>query len=274
MQYTQKQFADSRQLLYAWFTAMHTRVDLMIFDETAREDLVEIAEKIESEILRIESFTNRFDSDSELSLINKNAFQSEMKVSNEMFQIINECMLYNQQTFGFFDITVNSHNKFRQGAINIQLNPVESSIRYSHPDVQLDVSGFIKGYVMRSVSNILKAENIDNSLVNIGNSSILAIGSHPYGKAWKISRPDSDNNENCELLNECLTTSGNTAKTEWKTIHPLSGNAIEKVEAVSVITDDPVVGEVLSTALYVTNEAESELILKSFKARKVEWKSL
>lgn len=240
----------------------------MIFCTNAsRTDLKDIALNISNQIAGIEAFANRFDEKSELSKLNANAYKNEVPVSEELFRIIAGCQEYNKQTSGYFDITVNSLNGFRGGAAAVQLNAEKQSIRFLHPDVLLDLSGFIKGYALRAVRLTLEKENINNALISMGNSSVLAIGNHPFGKGWKVGQPEADTNTGCVLYNECLTTSGNKAYTTWPVMDPLSGKAVETKMAVSVITDDPAVGEVLSTALYVAEDDQKAVLLKKFNAK-------
>lgn len=244
---------------------MFTRVDIVIYDSATRKDLMGIVEKIEAEIARHESIGNRFDDKSELSIINRNAYQNEMPVSDELFRIIRECMEYNKKSLGYFDITVNSLNGFRNGAEAIELNKQKQTIRFLHPDIRLDLSGFIKGHALRSVLGILKAGNISNALVNLGNSSVFALGNHPYGNGWKINI--SGTNAECVLCNECLTTSGNESGKQWPVKHPLTGEAPENKQPVSVITTDPAIGEAVSTAAYLAGATDLNIILKRFNAK-------
>lgn len=251
--------------MYAWFSAMFTRVDIVIYDSATRNDLMGIVEKIEAEIARQESIGNRFDDKSELSIINRNAYQNEMSLSDELFNIISECLEYNKKSLGYFDITVNSLNGFRKGTESIELDEQKHTIRFLHPDVKLDLSGFIKGYALRSAVGILKAENINNALVNLGNSSVCALGNHPYGQGWKVNIPGTD--AECVLHNECLTTSGNEPGKQWPVTNPATGEAAEAKQPVSVITTDPAIGEAVSTAAYLANPSDLSVILKQFGAR-------
>lgn len=244
---------------------MFTRVDLIIYDSATRNDLTGIVEKIEAEIVRIETIGNRFDDKSELSLVNRTAYPDGIAVSPDLFQIISECVDYNTKSLGYFDITVNSLNGFRKGIEAIGLNEQNQTIRFLHPDVRLDLSGFIKGYALRSVVAILKAGNISNALVNLGNSSVYALGNHPFGRGWKIGIPGT--NSECTLHNECLTTSGNEPGKQWPVTNPTTGEAIEAKQPVSVITTDPAMGEAVSTAAYLASETELSVILKQFEAK-------
>lgn len=267
MQLSQKILSDNKQLFYAWFSAMFTRVDLIFCTEAEREDLKDIAQDISDQIDRIEAMANRFNEGSELSKLNAGAYENEMSVSEELSDILADCRMYHQQSLGYFDITVNSLNGYRGGAAAVQLNAERQTVRFLHPDVQLDLSGYIKGYALRIVKQLLEKENITDALVSMGNSSVFALGNHPFGKGWKVSRPETDKETSCVLFNECLTTSGNKAQTKWPVLNPLSGKADEEKSPVSVITDDPAVGEVLSTALYVADEEQRAVFLKNFEGR-------
>jgi thiamine biosynthesis lipoprotein len=271
MQYFNKILPDNKKLFYAWFSAMFTRVDLMIYADATREDFEVIANKIEIEIARIELFANRFDETSELSNINKNAYENEIYVSEELFKIIADCQIYNSLTLGYFDITINSFNHYAEGAKSIQLDKQKQTIKFLHPDVQLDLSGFIKGYALQSVREMLKVESIDNALINIGNSSILALGNHPNGVGWKISSSEIKTANECVLINQCLTTSGNNEQTKWPIMRPQTGEIITKPKPVSVITTDCSIGEILSTVLYIAGNNEKEIIFKQFDAIEIQW---
>ena len=266
MHYSQKSI-NNQTLFYAWFPAMFTRIDLLLLKDDLNENLVLIAESIKTEIERLELMANRFNENSEISKINRCAFEKPVPISTEMFQIIEECLMYNTKTLGYFDITIISTNSFTKGISNITLDKTGNSIRFLHPDVKLDVSGFIKGYVLRAVQRILIDENIENALINIGNSSVLAKGNHPQGNGWKVSITNLNKPSECELYNQCLTSSGNTKNTKWPIQQPKTRKKITTNQMLSVITDDPAIGEVLSTALYIANKKEKQIILHQLNGK-------
>jgi thiamine biosynthesis lipoprotein len=101
--------------------------------------------------------------------------------------------------------------------------------------------------------------------------SILAIGNHPHGKGWKISSPETHLTNDVLLFNECLTTSGNRNHPKWPIVNPKTGECQTKRESVSVVTDDPAVGEVLSTTLYVMESNLKGMLLKQLDAKEVSW---
>ncbi len=302
MEYVQKSFGQGNTLVYAWFAAMHTRVDIALWtnDNHNKQErsndspsdlshsvfLPTIVANIQQEVKRVETFANRFDPDSELSRINRMAFEQPVTVSEELFALLTECMTYTPLTLGYFDITINSFNGFKQGIHNITTDPLNRTIRFLHPDVQLDLSGYIKGYVLRAIRNMLEQEGISNALVNMGNSSILALGNHPHGEGWKISLPvpastdkttllntpasfgetkaskepgtsgEAYETNDFLLLNECLSTSGNRPDRPWPVLNPSTHEATQRSAPVSARTTDPALGEVLSTALYLAEEED------------------
>ena len=108
MQFSHKTLPDGRNFLYAWFSAMFTRIDLIIIRNSCDSELEKIARKIENEVLRIETFANKFNPESELSLINRLAGVQEVAISDEMMQILQECKNYHQKTIRYYDITAGS----------------------------------------------------------------------------------------------------------------------------------------------------------------------
>ncbi len=263
MQFSNKSLPDGRHFLYAWFTAMFTRIDLLLIKNASGFDLEKIAEKIQEEVFRIETFANKFNPESELSSINRLAGVQEVRVSDEMMQILAECRSHNQKTLGYFDITAGSHRSVLHE--KYFFDKKKSTVKFANPDVKLDLSGFIKGYALRKISIILSVVNISDALINIGNSSVFAKGNHPFGEGWKIQVPLTK--AECVLHNECLTTSGNYQDTKWPVILPDSGMKGTKSLATSVITSDGAEGEAVAKAVYLASEIEAKKILEEFDAR-------
>lgn len=266
MQYSQKSI-DNKILCYAWFQAMFTRIDVVLLTEDLDKNLLSVAENIKIAIAGLDSMANRFNSDSELSKINNFAFEKPLPISKEMHQIITECIQFHSKTLGYFDITINSRNGLSEAISQIELQ--QESIQLLHPDVQLDLSGFIKGYALRTIKKILFDANIENALINMGNSSIFAKGNHPSGKGWKITSPNDSGAIDALLIDQCLTNSGNSKTTKWPIKQPKNGAVEQNSTLISVITDDPAVGEALSIALYLAKEEEKQIILQQMNENQI-----
>ncbi len=265
MQYSQQHFATNKTLFYAWFEAMHTRIDIIFCMDAVQNDLVEIASEIENVIAKYETIANRFNPESELSYVNKNAFGKAIVISPELSEILADCKQYNSDTLGYFDITVNSLNECKDNAEAFIVKPDNKTIEFLKPGILLDLSGFIKGYVLGKALQIIKNKGIENALINFGNSSVSAIGNHPHGTGWKIRIPATG--LECTLLNECLTTSGNDGTTKYPIINPKNGKIKTKEKPDSVITKDAAVGEVLSKVAFLASDYELKRITKIVNAK-------
>lgn len=69
---------------------------------------------------------------------------------------------------------------------NIVIDDAKNSIEILNPCTQLDVGGIGKGYATDLVAKDLKAAGLTTAILNIGDSSILTIGSKPDGTEWGI----------------------------------------------------------------------------------------
>lgn len=247
--------------MYTWFEAMHTRVDI-VFCNKDENELKKLALLIQEELQRIEKIGNRFDLDSELGRVNRLASVKPLKISQELFNIISECLNYYEITLHCFDITINSDNYKKSLVPDVEIDIVKSEIYFKNKDIKLDLNGYLKGYALDKIKDILKQTDIDDAFLNLGNSSIYARGNQPNGTGWKIGI--NDNSPVPILCNECLTTSGNETKERKHIKSPETGIFIEGKKSISVITQEGSIGEILSTALFVASKEKREQILKMF----------
>lgn len=265
MQFKQQNYSATSQLFYAWFEAMHTRIDIAISAPILRKDLLEICTTIETKVRQYERIANRFDPQSEISLVNKNASTNAVRLSPELYDLLADCELHNTNTLGYFDVSVYSTIAAKKDSKSYILNTNNQTVTFSQTGILLDLSGFLKGYVLNKLISIVAIKNIDNILINVGNSSIYAKGNHPFGEGWKIKIPDTQ--KECVLQNECLTTSGNTDKSEWKIVNPLTSKTAGTKKPISVLSKFPDEGEVLSKVAYLASKSKAEAILKKYNAR-------
>lgn len=252
-----RQFDSQKSVFYAWFEAMHTRIDIALCNVSEVDSLF-LMEKISNEIIRLEQMTNRFDDRSEISGINRLAMIEPFQVSEEIYDIIESCIDYNTKTCGAFDITIQSLNNFLHGIENIVLNSAEKSVCFKNKNIQIDLCGFIKGYALDRIRFMLVEHKCTNALVNMGNSSVLGLGNHPGGEGWKVNLPGKEM-ESVTLFNQCLTSSGNSSN-HMHIVHPKTGQFGSSTEVISVITENAVQGEVLSTALCVCEPTQKTII--------------
>jgi thiamine biosynthesis lipoprotein len=233
----QKLFSPSptgRNRYYAWFGALHTRVDLLFYGPYPEEKFLEVEESVRQRLAEIEQMGNRFDPQSELSQAVRQAHERPVPLSPELFTLLTRCREARLQTGGLFDITVNSP-AFKPGlAQSVELT-ADGCLRLHTADVVLDLSGILKGYALEQLRMLLTTKGIADAVVNLGNSSIMALGDVP------LDIPSG----------HCLTTSGNATATRRHIRNPLTGAFIEGVSLAKVITANAIDGEIQSIASFI-----------------------
>lgn len=200
---------------------MHTRVDILLPGTESEDFCCNVATEVADRIAGIETLGNCFNPQSELSRFNNGGLE-QSALSPELRRILNLCEEWKHRTGGLFDVACS-------GKINL--------------------SGFLKGYALDAVRPILENRGITSALVNLGNSSVLALGNQTFGSdGWTVKRTDG---REYRLKDQCLTTSGNTPENHAHIINPLTGKCVQGEGVVSVVTDSGVEGEVMSTVTFI-----------------------
>ena len=262
-------------LLYAWFLSMHTRVDIILCCQKSENELMLVVNSIYDTLRQLERIANYYDPSSELSQVNQRASTAPVMISQSLYRMISLCTEYHKKTLGCFDVTIHSDNYNQDTIHSIHLYPEAQSVFFQQAGTTINLSGFLKGYALDKIREILKVHIIANALINMGNSSVLALGNHPVVTGWKVSFDDqastTKNHKTQSILlnNECLTTSGNNSYDRKHIISPSSGKPLEGVRQVTVVTDDGTTGEILSTSLFVANQKQRELIMSEFLPKRV-----
>ena len=248
-QHIYKVLDNETSLYYAWFQAMHTRVDIALTSVECEANLTQVVESIQHKLFMLEHLSNFFDEKSELSKVNQQAAYHPVKVTEELFHIFEKCMEYNEQTLGCFDVCIQSAGYNKSLCQSIQLNPSKHTVSFPVEGMKVDLSGFIKGYAIDRIAELLNESGIQNGLVNLGNSSILSMGNHPCGEGWKLSN-------GYVLKNQCMTVSGNDVPSRKHIFSPSVGQWVEGVGTVMLVTESGTLGEVLSTAFFAASSEQ------------------
>lgn len=254
MDYICRELADSCRLVYAWFEAMHTRMDMILWDRNVEIEAAKaLCADIESEFVRIEGIGSCFIDSSEISLINSAPADEAVQVSAEIYEILSRCMRYNVSSKGYFDVTA-QQGRSTKTADNLSLE--DGRVSRIHEDVKINLSAFLKGYALDRASAKVREAGIANALLNFGNSSVCALGDHPQGEGWTVENAEG---EIFKLKDLCLTTSGNAVQERKHIINPLTGKIIEGKGMVSVITSSAEEGEVQSTIGFIRNNIKTQI---------------
>lgn len=244
-------------MLYAWFGAMHSRVDIAVVGDICEEHVMQAVGEMRRRIAAIENMANRFAPDSELAAINRYADDDTMGISAELETIIADCRRYHDMTHGLFDITIGSDNHRAMTTIGEIVLPGDRTIAFRRRGIRIDLSGYLKGYALEQMRPILRDYGISNALLNMGNSSVMAVGSMTDSAGWTVSFDSGSGKQPVVLRDQCLTTSGNDSDTRQHIADPYSGQLVSGHRTISVVNADAAEGEVLSTSLFIDREART-----------------
>jgi thiamine biosynthesis lipoprotein len=247
-----------------------------------------------SEIEGLEKLSNFFSPDSEVSIINRNAGISPVKVSPELLEIIEKTLYVSEKTEGIFDITIGAVIKLYD--FHKKIKPEDDEIKKSLPLVNyknliidknkstvflrktgmlIDLGGIVKGYAADKAVEILKRQGINSALVSVA-GDIKAFGVKPDGRPWNIGirNPRAEGEEDdimatIKLSNMAISTSGDYERyfiLDGKRYHhlldPKTGYPAEGFQSVSVITDSGVFADAFSTAIFILGPERGTKILK------------
>lgn len=266
---TLKNRTDRMPIYHNSCYAMGTRLNVVVTDTVAFAD--EMFDEIVDTVRRIEAKLSRFDERSDVSMINRYAGQRPVEVDAEIGDILSMCKDYYRRTDGYFDITLPScccAGQLHSFLNCVCLDAEKLTIAFRDPAIQIDLGGFGKGYALQAVESILKSRGIPNALVSFGESSILAMGKHPYGDCWKIgienvTRPGQSAYV-FELSDQSLSVSGFQRTPEgfpgFHIISPDTQQPVERTATIAVQRSDPLEAEVLSTAVYAALDTNAEFL--------------
>lgn len=298
------QSPEDLRIGYAWFSAMHTRMDIVLVGPGEAMQR-EITQQVYERVMMLDGLLNRFSAGSEVAKVNAKAVLEDVPISNDLYYLLE----YAQQAFvstgGLFDITLQSErdtaptsgsrvfkNRYSQTnptdsstshrfpplnprAINLQHHPLR--VRFLHPGLQIDLGGLAKGYAVDQIREMLEEARVEHYLISFGNSSIAAKGDRPGKKppidslkcapelsefqspesknaglssrvGWKVSLQNGS--ATYQLIDECLTVSGNETQPGGHIIDPRTGKLVQAT-TVAVKTNTAIEGEILSTTRFI-----------------------
>lgn len=283
------------RLYHNRFFAMGTRFHAL-FPGLEQEHGERAFQMIKKEVDRVETKLSRFIPESDLSKINKLAAKQPVKIDDELFELLNACKYCWELTDGSFDLTLrplmnywkennnmdmDSENenfeklKNSLGMNHLQLNSDDHTVSFDNDDIEIDLGGFGKGYALEKVDEILVSGSVENAFISFGESSILAIGSHPAGDHWKVGMNDYLNPGNSlyefKVSGGSVSTSSNFYVDDEGKLHnhkhvidPNSGKPFEKFTSVSVYAKSPALAEMMSTASLLLPDEKIEQVKSQY----------
>lgn len=129
---------------------------------------------------------------------------------------------------------------------------------------QLDLGSVAKGYAGDQAAQLLSQAGVDSALLNLGSSTIRAIGEKPDGSPWRIAIQDPQDTDSyagvVSVRNMAVDTSGGyeryftgeDGEIYWHIIDPATGYPAKNgLISVTILSESALQGDGLSTALFV-----------------------
>jgi thiamine biosynthesis lipoprotein len=242
------------------------------------------AEQASDEVKRIDQLLSNYIPDSELSKVNREAYDHPVAVSPELFSLLQECFTDSRKSEGSFDITVGPLMKvwgFYKGSgrlphraeirtalsqigyQDVELDAAHRTVHFTKSGMSLDPGGIGKGYAVDKMASVLRKNGVTSALISGGGSSIYGIGAPPDDpRGWYIRIRDPKNEKKTAaeiyLKDNSVSTSGNYEKfffAEGKLyshiMDPRTGYPAEGMLSVSVIAPRTLDSEIWAKPYYI-----------------------
>jgi thiamine biosynthesis lipoprotein len=232
-----------------------------------------------AEMHRIDTVMSSYKQDSLLAKVNRLASTQAVKITKELFDIIQQSFEISNMTHGAFDISYSSvgylydYRKNQQPnaeqikthlkLINyqqIKLDQQQQSIRFLQPGMRIDLGGIAKGLAVDNSIAILRKYGVKEALVTAGGDT-YALGDNG-GKLWQVGikhpRAESKIVTLLPVENEAVSTSGDYERffldgttRVHHIINPKTGTSASEVQSVTIIAANSTFADALSTSVFV-----------------------
>lgn len=258
---------------------MGTTVGVTLYENGSEE----VLDKVFKRVQEIENLVSINKEETEIDKLNENAGISPVKLSDTSFEIIEKALYYSKLSTGGYDLTVGPLVKLwniglpeakvpTQEEINeviknidytkVVLNKDTKEVFLSQKGMLLDLGSIAKGYAADEIVKILKEENINSAIIDLG-GNIYALGFKEGNKNWKIGIQNPFDNRgkivgSLEVSNKTVVTSGvyeryieQDGQTYHHILNPETGYPYETdIAGVSIIADKSIDGDALSTLVF------------------------
>ena len=242
-------------------------------------------------------FSN-YDSSSELSKINASAGLLPYKMSTAMLDLVQKSQYAYIQSKGAYDISIGPLSSLWRNARKAKLFPEASTVLATkklvglnqvkinkrlgtiflpNANMQLDFGGIAKGYIAQWVINFLKANGIQQALVDAGGDIVMS-GPPLNQQGWLIgvNLPETTDqllNKKLQLSNCSVATSGDVYQfIEYKgvkyshIINPLTGYGVTNLRNVTIVAKTGATADWLATACSILPIQEAKQLAISHQA--------
>jgi thiamine biosynthesis lipoprotein len=239
------------------------------------------------EVQRIEALISSWSSTSETSAINRNAGIQPVKVSKELFDLIQRSKSISELSNGHFDISFASIDKVWKFDGSMKSVPTDAALATSVAEIdyhkivlddkaktvflsetgmRIGFGAIGKGYAAEQAKKVMESVGSNSGVVNAG-GDLAAWGTRPDGKDWSIGIADPTDKNNVlsylNISNYAVVTSGNyerfaeiDGKRYCHIINPKTGWPVTGMQSVTIICETAEVADALATTVFVLGEKD------------------
>ncbi len=271
--------------------AMATRFEIVLHGGDSPA-LRAAGEEALDEIDRIEAQLSLYKPTSEVSRLNARAAREPVRVTPELYRLLQATKQLHHETDGAFDITIAplvqcwgfmggtgstpspeglTRARSIVGMNLVELNEADFSVRFLREGVMLDFGAVGKGYAIGRAADLLREAGATSALLNGGTSTVYAIGAPPDADGWKVSLDFPENTNQgatrrhlatVSLRDEAMSVSavwGKSFEAGGKALghvlDPRTGEPAANAMLAAVALPSAMESDALSTALLVVGEA-------------------
>ncbi len=255
-------------------------------------NIEEILSHVLDRVEWLEQQLSHFEIDSDISIINRNAFKQPVPVSPVLFKILMKIRSWSELTesafaptmgklireWGFFQRGSGSEAQIfpptpdkmktlteKCGWKYVILDEKNSAIQFKTPDVELHLGAVGKGIAVQMAADFLQENGMRCALISSGGSSFYALGSPPDSEGWKIGITHPINSDlvfgTVTISDRALSISSSVGQTRYDgeqlyghILDPRTGESLTSQDCVVVAAEDAAYAEALSTAFLVQGE--------------------
>lgn len=260
--------------------AMDTVMNFTLYGGWDREKTKETRDWMTSRLAYCDEMFSATDENSDIAQVNRAAGQP-VELKNPTAELLSQALELCRVTDGALDITaypavkawgftteehrVPSEEELAELAAKIDYTAVklEGNTVTLPEGMEIDLGAVAKGYAGDQTAATARESGVASALLDLGQSTIVAVGSKPGGKPWRIGVVDPARPENyfavVELEDMAMGTSGGYQRyfeqdgvTYWHILDPdTAAPARAGLASVTVVAPSALTCDGLSTALFV-----------------------
>jgi thiamine biosynthesis lipoprotein len=223
-----------------------------------------------AEISRVEKLLSAFSDGSQINEINRNAGLRPVKVSAEIFRLIDRSLKISELTQGTFDITYNAEKKIGVQKIErksvrytnyrqVVLNFENTTVFLKEKGMRIGFGAMSKGYAADRAKYILQMAGVSSGVINAG-GDLLTWGLQPDNEPWTIATADPQQvNQPFSEINisgMAVATSGNfeknatiSNKKHMQSLDVKKGFPVSVLKSVSIVSPTAELSDSMATPI-------------------------